>query len=60
MEHAVAFETIHHLENWLESNHGSHSELWVRIYKKDSGQASVSWNDCVVAALAWGWIRRSA
>ena len=56
MENALPFETTQHMENWLEFNHASQSELWVRIYKKDSGQASVSWNDCVVAALAWGWI----
>jgi uncharacterized protein YdeI (YjbR/CyaY-like superfamily) len=56
MEDALPFETTEQLENWLESNHASQSELWVRIYKKDSGQASVSWNDCVVAALSWGWI----
>ena len=27
----------------------------MRIFKKASGQASVTWNDCVVAAIAWGW-----
>jgi uncharacterized protein YdeI (YjbR/CyaY-like superfamily) len=30
--------------------------LWVRIYKKASGRPSVSWNDCVVEALRFGWI----
>ncbi|WP_240538326.1 YdeI family protein [Rhodoferax sp. PAMC 29310] len=37
-------------------NHAGESELWVRIFKKASGQPSVTWDDCVVAALAWGWI----
>ena len=27
----------------------------MRIFKKASGQASVTWNDCLVAAIAWGW-----
>ena len=31
-------------------------ELWVRVFKKDSGTPTVIWNDCVVAAIAWGWI----
>ena len=28
----------------------------MRIYKKATGQPSVTWDDCVVAAIAWGWI----
>ena len=37
-------------------HHASETELWVRIYKKATGQPSVTWDDCVVAAIAWGWI----
>lgn len=37
-------------------NHASETELWVRIFKKATGQLSVTWDDCVVAAIAWGWI----
>lgn len=44
------------LDGWLRSNHATERELWVRIFKKDSGTPSVTWQDCVVAALAWGWI----
>jgi uncharacterized protein YdeI (YjbR/CyaY-like superfamily) len=51
-----AFKTSLELETWLEQHHQTAAELWVRIYKKDSGKASVTWKDCVVAALAWGWI----
>jgi uncharacterized protein YdeI (YjbR/CyaY-like superfamily) len=51
-----AFETPRDLERWLKANHGTERELWVRIYKKDSGTPSVTWSDCVVASLAWGWI----
>ena len=28
----------------------------MRIFKKVTGQPSVRWDDCVVAAIAWGWI----
>ena len=28
----------------------------MRIFKKATGQPSVTWDDCVVAAIAWGWI----
>jgi uncharacterized protein YdeI (YjbR/CyaY-like superfamily) len=51
-----AFETQRDLERWLKANHAAERELWVRIYKKDSGTPTVTWNDCVVASLAWGWI----
>ncbi len=53
---SLAFATSAKLEQWLKKNHASETELWVRIYKKGSGTPSVDWNDCAVAALAWGWI----
>lgn len=51
-----AFATPRELEAWLEQHHASAQELWVRIYKKDSGTPSVTWNDCVILAITWGWI----
>ncbi len=50
------FETAEQLHAWLRQNHASESELWVRIFKKATGQPSVTWDDCVVAAICWGWI----
>ncbi len=50
------FEMPHQLEDWLKLNHEAQRELWVRIFKKDSQTPTVTWNDCVVAAIAWGWI----
>ncbi len=50
------FETHEQLYAWLQANHASETELWVRIYKKATGQPSVTWEDCVVAAICWGWI----
>jgi len=52
----LSFETQKQLEKWLKSNHATETELWVRIFKKEAGQTSVTWNDCVLAALTWGWI----
>ncbi len=53
---ARSFETADQLDRWLKLNHGTQRELWVRIFKKDSGMPSVTWRDCVVVAIAWGWI----
>lgn len=50
------FETPEQLHAWLRVNHASETELWVNIFKKASGQPTVTWDDCVVAAIGWGWI----
>ncbi|WP_367848507.1 YdeI family protein [Rhodoferax sp. WC2427] len=50
------FETSEQLHAWLRVNHASETELWVRIFKKATCQPSVTWDDCVVAAICWGWI----
>lgn len=50
------FKTAEQLERWLEANHDTQTELWVRLFKKASGTPSVDWKDCVRAALIWGWI----
>lgn len=53
---ARAFETADQLDAWLRANHESERELWVRIYKKQSGVPTVTWDDCVVVSIVWGWI----
>lgn len=50
------FETSGDLTRWLEENHAQTDEVWIRIFTKGSGKASVDWQQCVVAAIAWGWI----
>jgi uncharacterized protein YdeI (YjbR/CyaY-like superfamily) len=52
----MSFETPSDLGEWLKVNHAAESELWVKIFKKNSGVQSVSWNDVVVEVLCWGWI----
>lgn len=58
MDHpnARSFATSDELDAWLKEHHATAQELWVRIFKKESGAATVTWNDCVVSAIAWGWI----
>lgn len=53
---SVSFETAAGLSDWLAVHHNIESELWVRIFKKGSGKQSVNWTDCVVEAIAYGWI----
>lgn len=55
-DEALSFETADQLERWLERYHATERELWVRVFKKQSGTQTVTWDDCVIAAVAWGWI----
>ena len=55
-ERIIAFETPKDLGRWLEGNHATKSELWVKIFKKKAGIPSVTWDDVVVEVLCWGWI----
>lgn len=50
------FETPEQFSNWLEENHKTETELWLKIYKKGSGKPSIDWNSAVIEALCWGWI----
>ena len=51
-----AFLNSQALGEWLADNHLTATELWVRIYKSASGKPSVTWADCVVEAIRYGWI----
>ena len=41
---------------WLSTHHDRETELWLRIYKKDSGVATVTQGEALDVALCWGWI----
>lgn len=51
-----AFEDAPAFEEWLALNHASEPEVWVKMYKKGSGQKTISWEESVIEALCWGWI----
>jgi len=51
-----SFLTPEKLADWLEANHASESELWVKVFKKKTGKKSVIWSEIVTEALCWGWI----
>jgi len=52
----MTFASPKELGRWLKMNHAIESELWVKIFKKNSGISSVTWNDVVVEVLCRGWI----
>jgi uncharacterized protein YdeI (YjbR/CyaY-like superfamily) len=51
-----AFRTEAEFERWLSKHHDRETEIWLRIYKKDSGLATVTAPQALDVALCWGWI----
>ncbi len=51
-----SFETEAAFEVWLAEHHASETELWLKIHKKDSGRATVTYAQALDVALCWGWI----
>jgi uncharacterized protein YdeI (YjbR/CyaY-like superfamily) len=51
-----AFHDTAQFERWLAANHDRTAEVWVRIYKRGSGVASISTAQALDVVLCWGWI----
>jgi uncharacterized protein YdeI (YjbR/CyaY-like superfamily) len=51
-----SFRTEAAFERWLSVHHARATELWLRIYKKDSGVPTVTYAQALDVALCWGWI----
>jgi uncharacterized protein YdeI (YjbR/CyaY-like superfamily) len=51
-----AFKTEAAFEAWMRTHHARESEIWLRIYKKAAGRASISNSEALDVALCWGWI----
>jgi uncharacterized protein YdeI (YjbR/CyaY-like superfamily) len=52
----ISFESAARWEEWLADNHTQPSGVWLRIFKKDSGEASVTYAEALDEALCYGWI----
>lgn len=53
---AVFFADPAEFGRWLAANHDSAPELWMGLWKKDSGRGGITWAEAVREALCWGWI----
>ena len=51
-----AFKTEAAFDSWMRANHARETEIWVRIYKKGSGNPTVTAAQALDVALCWGWI----
>lgn len=56
LDKVASFDTPAAFCGWLEENHATETELWMKIYKKSAKLPSINWEEAVIEALAWGWI----
>ena len=52
----IAFNSPKAWASWLAQNHKKSSGLWLRLFKKGSGVASVTYAEALDEALCYGWI----
>ncbi len=50
------FESQQAFRKWLEKNHDKVTELFVRLYRKDSGRGGLTYKEALDEALCFGWI----
>lgn len=51
-----SFRSLEAFETWLSKHHASAAEVWIKIYKKDSGKATITTTQAIDVCLCWGWI----
>ena len=51
-----AFASAQAFETWLARHHADQPELWIKIHKKGSGLATVTYAEALDIALCFGWI----
>lgn len=50
------FKTSVDFRRWLAKNHVKSEGLWLRIFKKDAGEKSLTYAEALDQALCYGWI----
>lgn len=50
------FAEIFEFREWLREHHDAHRGIWLRYFKKASGQPTLVPKEAVREALCWGWI----
>ena len=50
------FKTSAEFRQWLEKNHTESGGIWLRMFKKDSQERSLTYAEALDQALCYGWI----
>jgi uncharacterized protein YdeI (YjbR/CyaY-like superfamily) len=52
----ISFESSAEWEEWLAVNHAQSTGVWIRMFKKATGIASITYAEALDEALCYGWI----
>jgi uncharacterized protein YdeI (YjbR/CyaY-like superfamily) len=52
----LSFRSAPEFRKWLAANHRQSDGIWLRIFKKGSGESSVTYAEALDEALCFGWI----
>jgi uncharacterized protein YdeI (YjbR/CyaY-like superfamily) len=52
----VSFPSSEEWRKWLADNHVKSNGVWLRIFKKDSAEKSITYSEALEEALCYGWI----
>lgn len=52
----LEFRTPAGWETWLEQNHATSDGIWIRFFKKASGEETIVYAQALDGALCYGWI----
>lgn len=52
----VSFASAEEWRKWIAEHHAKSNGVWLRLYKKDSGEKTVSYAEALEEALCYGWI----
>lgn len=50
------FKDFRAFYDWLETNHATAEEVWIKIHKMGSGLPSITPSEAIDAELCWGWV----
>lgn len=53
---SLSFPAPRPFSDWLADHHATSRGIWLRLAKKASGVASITYAEAVDVALTWGWI----
>jgi uncharacterized protein YdeI (YjbR/CyaY-like superfamily) len=52
----ISFASLDEWRKWIAENHDKSNGVWLRFFKKDSGEKTVTYSEALEEALCYGWI----
>jgi uncharacterized protein YdeI (YjbR/CyaY-like superfamily) len=52
----LSFKTAKEFEKWLAKNHHTSQGIWLKFFKKDSSEKTITHDEALDEALCYGWI----